>query len=198
MSPLYLNLTNKKTPFAQEGPMMANTDPTTDHGIPAQPKINLPAKQAKVLSGAEPLLDGNEHIGISVQVTSGGGLANLMIPDVNKVKDGSPVYLTNRIELNGKNLKEFLTAKGVALPDQIEALLIDTAISCEAFYYTTNEKGPLLVMFAVQFEKGLINSLTGSEDLGKLFDIKGGSIRVLKCEQGDFDKLQKYAAELTT
>ena len=179
---------------------MTTSEITMDTDKTAQPEMKLPAKrsESKVLSGAEPLLDGTKHTGIAVHVASGGELATLMIPDVTRVKEGSPVYLTNRIPLNGKHLKDFLVSKGVTLPEKIAALLVDTTISCDAFYYTKNEKGPLLVMFEVTFDEGLIKDLTGSEDLGKLFDIKGGSIRVLQCQAGDFKLLQKYAAELAT
>ena len=74
---------------------MAKDDSTDDKNIPAPRDTELPVKRAesKVLSGAKALADGTKHVGIAVQVTSGAGLANLMIPDVTKVKDGSPVFV---------------------------------------------------------------------------------------------------------
>ena len=51
-------------------------------------------------------------------------------------------------------------------------------------------------MFALKFDKGLIGTLTGDEDLGNLFDIQGAAVRVLRCPKGSYEVLQKYAAGL--
>jgi hypothetical protein len=147
-----------------------------------------------VLSGAEKLLDGETHTGVAVLVTSDGKPSTLMIPDVTKVVDGAPVYITKPIRINGKNLKAFLAKKNVKLPDEVTRLIEDTTISCEAFYYANN--GPLLMVFAIKFEEGLIGSLTGEPELGALFDIQGASVRVLRCPQTSFDVLKQYAAGL--
>ena len=74
-------------------------------------------------------------------------------------------------------------------------MLNDASVACDAFYYTANN-GPLLMMFTLQFNKGLISSLTGDPDVGDLFDIEGVSARVLRCADDKFPVLQKYAAEL--
>ena len=146
-----------------------------------------------VLSGAENFTDGNIHTGIAVVVSSDGKPSTLMIPDLTKVTDGAPVYITKPVRIDGKNLKEFLKNKGVTLPAAVTNLIEDTKISCEAFYYSN---GPLLMMFAIKFEKGLIESLTGDKDLGALFDIQGASVRVLRCPEKSFDVLKKYVAGL--
>ena len=89
---------------------MTKENETEDRGKTAQPEWELPAKrtESKVLSGAEQFADGQIHTGVAVLVASDGKPSTLMIPDVTKVKDGAPVYITKPIRINGKNLKEFL------------------------------------------------------------------------------------------
>jgi hypothetical protein len=126
-----------------------------------------------------------------------------MIPDVTKISTGAPVYITKPIRIDGKNLKEFLNAKKIALPaaiggdgtDKNPGLIANLKISCEAFYFTTD--GPLLMMFALTVQDGLIKSLTGDEALGKLFDVQGASVRILRCPASSYSVLQDYVAELT-
>jgi hypothetical protein len=244
-----------------------------------------PGAGALVLSGAEDFVDDGKpttHFGLAVYVTADGKPSTVMIPDVTSVKDGkSPVYITRRIAINGKNLQKFLEAKQITLPDALRGtpakgtgqryktkgsynaeateievsadegsgtilagdfvtfaglddayevetaldnatkkfklktplgvpmssgtavslgkpgVIADTEIACEAFYYTKAEAGPLLMMFTIQFQRGLIRSLTGDDALGNLFDIKGASIRVIKCNKESFETLKDYVAELT-
>jgi hypothetical protein len=52
------------------------------------------------------------------------------------------------------------------------------------------------MMFALKFDEGLIGTLTGDPDLGKLFDIQGAAVRVIRCPLTSFDVLKKYAAGL--
>jgi len=152
-----------------------------------------------VLSGAEKYADGQVHAGIAVLVTSDGKPSTLMIPDVTKVKDeGGPIYITRPIRITGKKLKDFLAKKGT-LPQEVSSLIKDliedTSISCEAFYFTTN--GPLLMMFQLKFDQGLIKTLTKDDDLGNLFDIQGASVRVFRCAKESFPVLEQYVAELS-
>ena len=58
------------------------------------------------------------------------------------------------------------------------------------------EEGPLLMMFTIDFDGGLIQSLTGDEHIGKLFDVTRGSIRVLRCPQDRQDILKDYVKQL--
>jgi hypothetical protein len=112
------------------------------------------------------------------------------------------VYITRPIRLEGENLKEFLTDKGILHKDEtsgevkepIGKFLDITTIS-------SKEKGPLLMMFDLKTQddagKGVIATLTGDEALGKLFDVTGISVRVLRCSAGSYQVLAKYAAELS-
>lgn len=172
----------------------AANETTTE--VSVAPQKDVPAKPVTsvVLSGAERQLDGATHAGVAVMVSSDGQPSTLMIPDVTRVKDGEPVYITKPIRIKGANLKTFLSKKGVTLPEAVTKLIEDTSISCEAFYYS--HEGPLLMMFALKFEEGLIASLTGDADLGALFDVKGASVRVLRCSEKSFDVLKQYAAGL--
>ncbi len=158
-------------------------------------------KESVVLSGVtDLLLDGQTHIGLAVVVSSGTGQSTLMIPDVTGVKTGQPVYITKPIGLVGKNLADFLNAKDVTLPKQVESLLGNATLSCNAFYYS---KDAMLMMFALEFKKGLITSLISEEgkpdeSFEKLFDIKGAAVRVIKCPNKDsFEVLKDYAAGLS-
>ncbi len=177
---------------------MANdTDPKGDNKTKNFPQTSdTPDKvpTSAVLAGAERFFDGNTHIGVAVMVSSDGNPSTLMIPDVAGVAKGEPVFITKPIRLNGKNLKAFFDKKEIKLPDEVKNLIADTSISCEAFYYTNN--GPLLMMFALKFEEGLIKTLTKSDELSELFEVKGASLRVLRCPPASADVLKQYAALL--
>jgi hypothetical protein len=161
-----------------------------------QPQESLPVPPVNVLSGAESLLGTETHVGIAIRVKSSGGPSTLVIPDVKGAKTGAfPVYITKPIRLELAKLQQFLKNKGVTLPEELNNLLKDTSVACNAFYYTA-ANGPLLMMFTLQFNKGLIASLTGDKDIGDLFDIEGVAARVFRCAEDKFPVLQKYAAEL--
>lgn len=178
-------------PDAAAAPDATKPAPAPD----GSPLPSLPMPPVDVLSGAESLADSATHYGISVRVKSSGGPSVLMIPDVKGVRSGAfPVYITRPISLELKKLEAFLSRKA-PLPQEISGLLKDSSVSCNALYYTANN-GPLLMMFSLQFNKGLIASLTGDSDLGDLFDIEGVSARVIRCAEDKFPLLQKYAAEL--
>lgn len=170
------------------------TKETPEKADPSKTDLPQTATTSDVLSGAEKLLDGQTHTGVAVLVTSDGQPSTLMIPDVTGISKGQPVYITKPIRINGKNLKAFLANKKVDLPKPVSDLIEDTSISCEAFYWTKD--GPLLMMFALKFDEGLIGTLTGDADLGKLFDIQGAAVRVIRCPPSSFDVLKKYAAGL--
>lgn len=164
-------------------------------------KESLPVPAVNVISGAESLLGSKTHVGIAVRVKSSGGPSVLMIPDVKEVKSGgSPVYITKPITLELAKLRAFLEKKEVTLPEPLDNLLQDASVACNAFYYTA-ANGPLLMMFALQFNKGLIASLLGEKDgdsaISDLFDIEGVAVRVFRCAEDKFPALQKYAAELS-
>jgi|RhiMetdeSRZDD1v2_1073273.scaffolds.fasta_scaffold34414_3 hypothetical protein len=160
------------------------------------PLESLPVPTVDVISGAESLLGTETHVGITVRVKSSGGPSVLVIPDVKGAKTGAfPVYITKPITLELAKLQKFLANKNVELPKELSDLLKDTSVACNAFYFTANN-GPLLMMFTLQFNKGLIGSLTGDPDIGDLFDIEGVSARVFRCSEDKFPALQKYAAEL--
>ena len=171
-------------------------DEATDKNDPSKTNLPQTATTSDVLSGADNLADGQTHTGVAVLVTSDGKPSTLMIPDVSGISKGQPVYITKPIRINGKNLKTFLANKKVDLPKPVSDLIEDTQISCEAFYWT--QDGPLLMMFALKFDKGLIGTLTGDSDLGNLFDIQGAAVRVIRCPPSSFDVLKQYAAGLST
>ena len=154
-----------------------------------------------LLAGAEKFVDVSKdaHTGISFYVSSNrDDNSTVMIPDLAKIGDG-PVYITKPVRIKGDNLKKFLQARGINLPNKdpgnVEKFVADVEISCEAFYYT--KSGPLLMVFALDLTKGVFTDLVGKE-LGDLFDIHGASVRVLRCADKDaLETLQKYCASLS-
>jgi hypothetical protein len=82
------------------------------------------------------------------------------------------------------------------LPDkEWEEWLKNHATSGKSDEYTIDE-GPLLMMFSIDFDKGLRGSLTGEEHLGELFDITGGSVRVVRCPGAKTGTLKDYVKQL--
>jgi len=165
-------------------------------------KESLPVPAVNVISGAESLLGTETHVGIAVRVKSSGGPSVLMIPDVKGAGTGAyPVYITKPITFELAKLQAFLEKKGGGkLPPPLDNLLKDASVACNAFYYTA-ANGPLLMMFTLQFNKGLLASLLGEKDgespISDLFDIEGVAVRVFRCAEDKFPALQKYAAELS-
>ena len=176
-----------------QAPEAPDTTTPSDTSVETQ-KSRAPARRAStgVLAGAESLLDGKSHIALAVQVSSDGKLSTLVIPDVTSAE--TTCFITSPVRINAGKLVTYLASKNITLPDEVKNLLSDTTISCEAFYST--KAGPFLMMFAIQFDKGLIASLTGDAGLGEMFDVKGGSVRVLRCPAASFEVLENYAAEL--
>jgi len=192
---------------------MANSDDTqSNKQLVTTTKPEVP-EVTTVLSGVnDQFLDGKVHAGVAVNVSSSGGLSTLMIPDVTGVANGnSPVYITKPIMTAGKKLSAFLKAKNIDLPEKAEALLSDTSIALNAFYFnndrilkeegkadTVLSTGAILMSFEIKFDKGLISSLTGDDSFKELFDVQGASLRVLRCSKQDFPTLQNYVKELTS
>jgi hypothetical protein len=175
--------------MANKGEADANVTTTN---LPQKTDTTTKVPTSAALAGAERFFDGNTHVGVAVMVSSDGNPSTLMIPDIAGVKDGEPVFITKPIRLKGKNLKTLLGK--FKLDKKVMDLIEDTSISCEAFYYTI--EGPLLMMFALKFDKGLINTLTGVKELSDLFEVKGASLRVLRCAPSSADVLKQYAALL--
>jgi hypothetical protein len=179
----------------------------------------------KVLSGADDLFDGATHVGVAIEVAASGDVAYVMIPDATRIKEGSPIFITAPVQIEGKNLSNFLKAKGVQIDDNaLGRLLKDVRIGCEAFYFSTEkekldteekvnayneanpgadkkkddevERGPLLMMFEVAVDNGLIGTLSGDPDLGSLFDINSVMLRVLRCPASKRSVLEDYVSAL--
>jgi|GEM_PF-1099939 len=168
----------------------------------------------KYLGGTEGLLDNQTHVGVSVHVTSAGGtMSSLVISKVNNISDKTPVFITNPVKLDLSNLEKFLTDHDIPMPDPVKNVLKGTSISCDAFYYTGKD-GPLLMMFALDFDAkkeeedktknnqeevkgGLIARLSGSQELGQLFDVAGVSLRVLRCGDKHFKRIKDYCTALS-
>lgn len=168
----------------------------------------------KYLGGTEGLLDNQTYVGVSVHVTSAGGTkSSLVISQVNNISDKTPVFITNPVKLDLSNLEKFLTDHDIPMPDPVRNVLKGTSISCDAFYYTGKD-GPLLMMFALDFDAkkekenkakkeqgkaqgGLIANLSGSQELGQLFDVTGVSLRVLRCDDKHFKRIKDYCTALS-
>jgi hypothetical protein len=177
-------------------PVSFDTPVSFGDPAPETPQQSVAFPGGNVISGVDAMTDGKTHVGIAIAVTSGGQTSVLMIPDVAAVKAGdSPVYITKPIKLELVKLNTFLGKKGIILPDEVQNLLKDTSVSCDAFYFTANT-GPKLMQFTLQFNKGLIASLTKDDDIGALFDVKGAYVRYFQCDKDGYNKLKAYATEL--
>ncbi len=152
---------------------------------------------ATLLAGAEKFVGGDKpvHTSIAIDVvTNKNDQSTIMIPDVENIGN-APVYITRPVMIHGPSLKTFINEKIVKLGEKVEKFIENTYIACDAFYYT--EKGPLLMVFELKFEKGLLNTLGGKE-VGDLFDVRGASFRVLRCPKPeDLETLKKYCASLS-
>ena len=179
----------------------------------------LPAVLSGVLSGADTLFNGDTHVGVAIEVSADGKISHVMIPDATRVTEGQPIYITRAISLKGENLAAFLSGKGVTLTAELGRLLKNTSISCDAFYLAPKKRAAsdeekkddkitkvdggknidesvILMMFAVEVDKGLIGTLSHDESLGKLFDINGVKLRVLRCPASSRPVLEAYARQL--
>ena len=183
---------------------------------------NLPVLSGGTLC-QKTLFDGQTHFGVAVAMVADGKTSYLMIPDATKITEGQPVYITKPVTLKGEHLANYLTRKDVPMPDKVKNLLKTTSIACDAFYFSKNERlltaeektgwdtnhpgvtkpaddkideGALLMMFAVDFNEGLMGALTGDKDLAQLFEISGASLRVLRCGPDSKKRLEEYVALL--
>ncbi len=148
------------------------------------------------LAGADKMKGKTDaRISLAINVaTNRDDLATIMITDLKEF-DG-PVYITSPVKIRGANLKILLEKKAnVKLNERVAKCIEDGMISCEAFYYT--KSGPLLMVFQLNFEKGLLTDL-GGEEVGDLFDIHGASLRVLRVPNDQaLETLEEYCAALS-
>jgi hypothetical protein len=102
---------------------------------------NLPVLSGGTLCPAT-LFDGKTHFGVAVAVKADGKESYLMIPDATNITKGQPVYITKPVTIKGEHLVAYLTSKNVSLPESpnIKKFLNTTSISCDAFYFSKNER----------------------------------------------------------
>jgi len=214
-----------------DSPKADSMNKNSEHSSSPPPTEKKPAiPSGKVLSGADDLFDGITHVGVAIEVAASGKVSYLMIPDATRIASGKPIYITAPVELNGKNLADYLRSKDVNIDEALERLLTKARVGCEAFYFSTEkerldtqekvdaynksvpppaepkilnkekieeiERGPLLMMFEVAVDGGLIGTLSGDANLGKLFDVNSVMLRVLRCPAGKRSVLEKYVREL--
>jgi hypothetical protein len=192
----------KRIIFQQGGHAMADTEEGKSSG---DNELQMAEDRGllKYLGGTEYFLDNQKHTGVAIRVTSAGGKeSSLVISDVDKkVSHEAPVFTTQAVRLELSRLEEFLAEHEIPLPEPLKNVLKGTALSCDAFYYT-GENGPLLMLFTLDFDAGkanggLIKELSGSEALGKLFDVTGVSVRIIRCSKEDFKRLKDYCSTLS-
>jgi hypothetical protein len=168
------------------------------------------------------LFDGKTHFGVAVEVVADGKTSYLMMPDVTGITKGQPVYITKPVTIKGEYLAVYLKKKSGAdsIPEKVEKLLNTASISCNAFYFSQDKRkmtpeefeavkkvdnkaketdeidvGAFLMMFELKAPEGLIGTLV-DPDLGKLFDVTGASLRVLRCRDAAKGILEAYAKQL--
>lgn len=97
-------------------------------------------------------------------------------------------FSTNKKKLSAEEAEEY--KKGRSLTESTTPKLSEVIKGFEV------EAGPLLMMFEVTSDGGLIKSLTDDDALSDLFDIGGISLRVLRCPASSKDVLVKYVESL--
>lgn len=85
------------------------------------------------------------------------------------------------------------TTKQSALKEK-EGLLASAKAACEADNLI--QTGVMLMNLDINFGAGLIGNLTGDESLGKLFDVTGASLNILKCDKNQLPALKEYVKQL--
>lgn len=140
--------------------------------------------------------DGKMHVGVSIDLVTDGHPASLLIENPgaeNGTEEGggASMCLTRPLNIKFENLETYLEGK-VTLTDELRRLLVATELDCTALYYRNG--GPTLVNIGLKSadKTGLIESLSGSKDLGKLFDITGVSLRILNCPEACQKELEAY------
>lgn len=140
--------------------------------------------------------DGKTHVSVSVDLKTGDQPASLLIdnPGAERGTDeggGASMCLTRPLNIKFENLETYLAEK-VTLTAELRRLLVATELDCNALYY--RDGGPTLVNIGLKSadRTGLIESLSGSKDLGKLFDITGVSLRILNCPEACRKELEAY------
>ena len=173
---------------------------TTEQGNPqvpaaAEPPVS-PTAIGEGLFSPNAGADGKMHVGISIDLATDGHPASLLIdnPGAEKGKDeggGASMCLTRPLNIKFENLEAYLAEK-VTLSAELRRLLVATELDCNALYY--RDGGPSLVNIGLKSadKTGLIESLSGSKDLGKLFDITGVSLRILNCPKACQTELEDY------
>jgi hypothetical protein len=119
---------------------MGDTDSEGTQTTPAklEPAATIPS--GRVLSGTDKLFDGRSHVGVAIEVAASGNVSHLIVSDAMSITSGAPIFITAPVRIKGVNLKKFLDAKGLALPDAVAGLLSNLEIGCEAFYFSTQKK----------------------------------------------------------
>lgn len=117
-------------------------DPENDNpqNLPAKPEKAPTMPSGTVLSGTDKLFDGRSHVGVAIEVAASGNISHLIIADATSVGAGAPIFITAPVRIKGANLKNYLTAKGFALPDSVAGLLKNLEIGCEALYFSTQKR----------------------------------------------------------
>jgi hypothetical protein len=178
---------------------MANGTEKKEGAVVEKKELNVRTDRTAMtfLAGAEQIKGKTEaRLTLAINVTTNrDDLSTIMITNLKEF-DG-PVYITSPVKIDGKNLEKLIEDKplNIKLPAKVKECIKDGMISCEAFYYT--KTGPLLMVFQLKFEKGLLTDL-GGEELGNLFDIQGGYLRVLRCPDAKaLETLEEYCTMLS-
>lgn len=103
-------------------------------------------------------------------------------------------YSTNKVTFKEDDAKGKAIRKTLSLKDEEWKTWLDDHKVVGGDY--SIDEGPLLMVFSITFGDGLITELTGEEQIGKLFDIKGGSVRVVRCPHEKEGVLKDYVKML--
>lgn len=142
--------------------------------------------------------DGKTHFSASIDLATDGHPASLLIDNPGETGTvqggGTSVCLTHPLKVKFEHLKDYLGTQGATVPESLSNVMERAELDCVAFYY--RDSGPMLLSIALKCSDeqkgGLIAALTNSPELGKLFDVEGVSLRVLKCPEACQEELETY------
>ena len=149
---------------------MPETDNESTQTTPAklEPAATIPS--GKVLSGTDKLFDGRSHVGVAIEAAASGNVSHLIISDATSIRAGAPIFISVPVRIKGVNLKKFLDAKGVTLPDSVAGLLSNLEIGCEAFYFSTQKKA----LSAEEAQKYIADMKLDANSTPKAADVVAG------------------------
>lgn len=176
------------------------TEEETDREIEVRHEAGPPTRPVKPVR-----FDANVHSSRELHVASCGKASTLCILDITP-QSVPPFFIPKSVVIEGTVIRDFLDKTGIEVPERLRGTLSGSKVSLSAFYYdprspqgdqAVQDSGPLLMIFEIKLDKGLMADLMGPE-VGSIFDVYGASLRLLRIPtKDDLETLKRYWATLS-